>query len=63
MEYFHEHHFPLPPFEPALSRECHVHKPNPDALLYCCEEWGLAPNEVAIVGDSAKDDVRVEGGL
>lgn len=58
VDHFHAHHFPLPPFQPALSRECHVHKPNPDALLFCCEEWGVAPHEVAIVGDSAKDDVR-----
>lgn len=40
VDYFHTHHLVgLPPFAPALSRECHLSKPNPAPLLHCCEQW------------------------
>ena len=31
--FFHKHHFTLPPFAPALSREFAPYKPNPASLL------------------------------
>ena len=57
IEFFHRHHFTLPPFTPALSREFAPYKPNPASLLHIAEKWGVAPEELAMVGDSAKDDV------
>jgi len=58
LDYFHRHHFPLPPFAPAISRDSgHRVKPHPDALLACCDAWGIPPSEVLMVGDSARDDV------
>jgi hypothetical protein len=58
VDYFHAHHFPLPAFLPAISRECgHPYKPSPAALLHICEAWGIQPHECVMVGDSAKDDV------
>jgi HAD superfamily hydrolase (TIGR01549 family) len=58
IEYFHINHFPLPPFIPAISRECEFpYKPSPAALIHICESWGIAPSQCVMVGDSAKDDV------
>ncbi|WIA31511.1 hypothetical protein OEZ86_002403 [Tetradesmus obliquus] len=58
VHYFHEHHLPVPPFLPAISRECEFpYKPSPAALLHICNTWGIAPEECIMVGDSAKDDV------
>ncbi|KAF8055985.1 haloacid dehalogenase-like hydrolase domain-containing protein [Scenedesmus sp. PABB004] len=58
VRYFHDHHLPLPPFVPAISRECaHPYKPSPAALLHICSVWGIAPGEVVMVGDSKADDV------
>jgi HAD superfamily hydrolase (TIGR01549 family) len=58
VHYFHEHHLPVPPFLPAISRECEFpYKPSPAALLHICDTWGIAPEECIMVGDSAKDDV------
>lgn len=108
IEFFHKHHFTLPAFTPALSREfapykvCHLSpaltcraapaaaprqlprlcspryhlgsamptppppappfsaprlQPNPASLLHIAEKWGVAPSELVMVGDSAKDDV------
>ncbi|KAF6250701.1 HAD-like domain-containing protein [Scenedesmus sp. NREL 46B-D3] len=58
VHYFHEHHLLLPPFLPAISRECEFpYKPSPAALLHICATWGIAPEECIMVGDSAKDDV------
>lgn len=49
---------PLPPFVPAISRECQFpYKPSPEALLHIAKTWGILPSEVIMVGDSAKDDV------
>jgi len=48
----------LAAFSPALGREFRPYKPEPDALLHICREWGLAPGaDVVMVGDSAKDDI------
>eukprot|EP00882_Tetradesmus_deserticola_P002314 GHRQ01002471.1.p1 GENE.GHRQ01002471.1~~GHRQ01002471.1.p1 ORF type:complete len:278 (+),score=83.36 GHRQ01002471.1:246-1079(+) len=58
VHYFHEHHLLLPPFLPAISRECQFpYKPSPAALLHICDTWKIAPEECVMVGDSAKDDV------
>ena len=46
------------PFKPALDRAFLPYKPEPAPILHICQEWGLAPGQVAMVGDSAKDDVR-----
>ncbi|EFN52132.1 hypothetical protein CHLNCDRAFT_27049, partial [Chlorella variabilis] len=55
--FFHRHHFTLPPFTPALSREFAPYKPNPASLLHIAEKWGVPPEELVMVGDSAKDDI------
>ena len=58
IEYFHSNHFPLPPFIPAISRECEFpYKPSPAALVHICESWGIPPSQCMMVGDSAKDDI------
>jgi beta-phosphoglucomutase-like phosphatase (HAD superfamily) len=57
IEFFHRHHFTLPPFAPALSREFAPYKPDPASLLHIAERWGMAPGEMVMIGDSAKDDV------
>jgi len=58
VHFFHEHHLPLPPFLPAISRECEFpYKPSPEALLHICKTWGVDPGEVIMIGDSALDDV------
>lgn len=58
VDHLHAHHFPLPPFAPAISRECgYAFKPSPEALLACAAEWGVDPAQVVMIGDSAKDDV------
>lgn len=61
VDFFHRHHFTLPPFAPALSREFAPYKPNPASLLHIAEKWGVAPGELVMIGDSAKDDVRGVG--
>lgn len=57
VKYFHDNHFSLSPFWPALSREFKPYKPNPGALLHICQHWGIPPEQAIMVGDSAKDDV------
>eukprot|EP00884_Botryococcus_braunii_P019781 jgi/Botrbrau1/6487/Bobra.0034s0060.1 len=57
VNYFHEHHFPLPPFFPALDRGFTPYKPSPAAILHICQSWGISPSEAVMVGDSAKDDI------
>lgn len=58
VQFFHDNHLPLPPFVPAISRECQFpYKPSPEALLHICTTWGIPPTSVVMVGDSAKDDV------
>lgn len=48
----------LEAFSPALGREFRPYKPEPDALLHICRDWGLVPGpDIVMVGDSAKDDV------
>lgn len=55
--HFHANAWTLPPFAPALAREFKPYKPAPDALLHICAQWNLPPNQVVMIGDSAKDDV------
>ncbi|KAL6768498.1 hypothetical protein ACKKBF_B10965 [Auxenochlorella protothecoides x Auxenochlorella symbiontica] len=57
VDLFHATHFDLPPFEPVLTREFLPYKPHPAALLHIAEHWGITPQELVMVGDSAKDDV------
>lgn len=58
VDHFHTHKFPLQPFQPSLCRETfHAHKPSPEPLLHIAGLWGVSPRELAMVGDSAKDDV------
>lgn len=57
VKYFHDNHFTLTPFWPALSRDFKPYKPNPGALLHICQQWSILPQEAIMVGDSAKDDV------
>lgn len=57
IQFFHDNHFTLPPFWPALSRDFKPYKPNPGALLHICKEWNIQPEEAIMIGDSAKDDV------
>lgn len=46
------------PFHPAITRECGLrHKPHPDALRHIARQWGVRSEELAMVGDSAFDDV------
>jgi len=46
------------PFHPAITRECGLrHKPHPDALEHIARAWGVDTRELAMVGDSAFDDV------
>lgn len=45
-------------FSPALSREFRPYKPDPGPLLHICSLWEVQPNEVIMIGDSLKDDVR-----
>jgi HAD superfamily hydrolase (TIGR01549 family) len=57
IEFFHRHHFTLPPFTPALSREFAPYKPDPASLLHIAQRWSVQPGELVMIGDSAKDDV------
>lgn len=57
IDHFHEHHFRLQPFHPALGREFKPYKPNPDGILHILDHWNLPPQHCAMVGDSAKDDI------
>jgi HAD superfamily hydrolase (TIGR01549 family) len=57
VEFFHRTHFTLPPFAPALTREFLPYKPHPAALHHIAEHWGVPCSELAMVGDSAPDDV------
>ncbi|PON35821.1 HAD hydrolase, subfamily IA [Parasponia andersonii] len=45
-------------FSPALSREFRPYKPDPAPLLHICSVWDVQPDEVMMVGDSLKDDVK-----
>ncbi|KAL5542447.1 hypothetical protein UlMin_010157 [Ulmus minor] len=45
-------------FCPALSREFRPYKPDPAPLLHICSAWDVQPDEVMMVGDSLKDDVK-----
>lgn len=33
-------------------------QPHPAALQHIAQHWGIEPDELVMVGDSAKDDVR-----
>ena len=69
VKHFHDMHFKLPPFLPALDRSFRPYKPNPDAIQHICNHWGIAASEAVMIGDSAKDDVSIghfkfpDGGL
>ena len=60
LDYFHDRLPAIPKFHPAVSRDCgFLPKPHPDALEHISTQvWGFSTNEVLMVGDSAKDDVR-----
>lgn len=57
IDVFHNSHFTMPPFAPALSREFAPYKPNPASLLHIADKWGLPASELVMIGDSAKDDI------
>lgn len=57
VDYFHENHFRLDPFFPALGREFKPYKPNPHGILHILEQWDLPPEHCVMVGDSAQDDI------
>ncbi|PVU96138.1 hypothetical protein BB559_002501 [Furculomyces boomerangus] len=42
-------------FEHILTREFGMIKPDPTPLLHIAEKWGLKPEEIIMVGDSADD--------
>ncbi|KAE9450609.1 hypothetical protein C3L33_17488, partial [Rhododendron williamsianum] len=48
-------------FAPALSREFRPYKPDPAPLLHICSTWDVLPNEVMMIGDSLKDDIKASG--
>jgi len=59
VEYFHQHHWKAPVFEPAISRDDDFPaKPDPGALAAIAEHWGvqLGP-ELLMVGDSPSNDI------
>ncbi len=48
--------FPSVPFDPILGFTGQFpRKPAPDALLHIAHEWGLAPSQLTLVGDSPYD--------
>ncbi|HEY2841919.1 MAG TPA: HAD family hydrolase [Pirellulales bacterium] len=47
-------------FDPIMTREDAPAKPDPTAIWRICEQWGLTPNEVAVIGDFHFD---IEAGL
>ena len=58
VDVFHERHFPLPPFSPAVARDSGLaYKPSPEALRFLCSTWGIAAEQCVMVGDSIKDDI------
>eukprot|EP01023_Acetabularia_acetabulum_P051307 TRINITY_DN5655_c0_g2_i3.p2 TRINITY_DN5655_c0_g2~~TRINITY_DN5655_c0_g2_i3.p2 ORF type:complete len:183 (+),score=31.58 TRINITY_DN5655_c0_g2_i3:211-759(+) len=57
VDYFHKNHFPLRPFDPALSREFTPYKPDPHSLQHICRHWNIPTSHCIIIGDSAKDDI------
>ena len=34
-------------------------QPHPAALQHIAQHWGIEPEELVMIGDSAKDDVRI----
>lgn len=55
------HLFPEVPFDPIMGfSERFPRKPNPAALLYIAECWGVSPREVMLVGDSRFDAATAE---
>ena len=55
-------------FDPVIARDSIVSfdgsekvllppKPEPDAILYICQQWNCLPADVIMVGDSAADDI------
>lgn len=57
VKFFHDTHFPLPPFHPSLSREFEPFKPDPASLEYIARHWGVGSGELVMIGDSCRDDV------
>lgn len=42
-------------FEPIVTREFKPPKPHPQGILNICQEWGVSPANVIMVGDSVDD--------
>lgn len=57
VKFFHDTAFPLPPFHPSISREWKPYKPDPASLHHIADCWCVGPDELVMIGDSAKDDV------
>ena len=57
VQFFHDTAFPLPPFHPSISREWKPYKPDPASLHHIAECWDVGPDQLVMIGDSAKDDV------
>lgn len=55
--HFHSSVFPHKAFQPALARCFTPPKPSPASLLHICSQWGIAPQEVVMIGDSPADDI------
>ena len=57
VDFFHDKHFPLPPFHPSLSREWQPYKPDPASLHYIADQWKVESAELVMIGDSCRDDI------
>lgn len=57
VQFFHDTAFPLPPFNPSISREWKPYKPDPASLHHIADCWRVGSHELVMIGDSAKDDV------
>jgi len=42
-------------FSPILTRDFTPCKPHPAPILHICEQWGLKPSEVVMIGDMRDD--------
>ncbi len=57
VDFFHDTHFPLPPFHPSLSREWQPYKPDPASLHFIAGQWKVESAELVMIGDSCRDDI------
>lgn len=47
---------PADTFFPVITRDSNIpNKPEADPILHCCEVWGVAPQDVLMVGDDVDD--------